>query len=187
MDFSTIARSTTEGPQPLKTERYCAPEVAGGRERGRRSDVYSLGCLFVEVATVMLGFDLQALDDELGGDGVFHESAFQLSNWVSRLTRDAEEDDAAIVNWIPPMIHKHPGSRPQMQKVVDDMLEDTRAYKELRGQLFCDLCTNEMREMKMISTLTTGVKALDLQEDSDYEFGKSRSSTEALCLTQNRP
>lgn len=170
MDFSALAISMTAGPQAQKTERYCAPEVAGGRERGRRSDVYSLGCLFVEVATVMQGYDLKALDDELGGDGVFHESELQLINWISKLIREAEEDKATILSWIPPMIRKYPGSRPPMHKVIDGILEDTKSYRDVRAQIFCDICTGELKQLKMI-TSTTGLGSEKLEEDSDYESG----------------
>jgi serine/threonine protein kinase len=172
MDFSEIAKSTTKGPQAQKTERYCAPEVAGGRERGRRSDVYSLGCLFVEVATVMIGFDLKTLDDSIGGDGVFHESELQLANWISKLERMAEESMAIVMRWIPPMIRKHPGSRPQMLNVIDTILKDTKTHKELRGKLFCAICTDELRELRKISSSAPDLKVLNDQEDSDYGSGK---------------
>lgn len=172
MDFSEIAKSTTKGLQAHKTDRYCAPEVAGGRERGRRSDVYSLGCLFVEVMTVVMGFPLQSLDKELGGDCIFHESAIQVDSWLSKLGKEADATEAMLLNWLPPLLRKAPGSRPLMQKVISVILEDTKAHRDIRTQIFCASCTNEMRDQKLISTPVVALSGLKLQDDSDYGSGK---------------
>ena len=41
--------SSTTGPPGGVTWRYCAPEVGGTSPRNSKSDVYSLGCVFIEI------------------------------------------------------------------------------------------------------------------------------------------
>ncbi|ORY09363.1 kinase-like domain-containing protein, partial [Clohesyomyces aquaticus] len=51
-DFSSKDNSVTEGATH-KTRKYCSPEVARDSPRGRKSDVYSLGCIYLEILTVL--------------------------------------------------------------------------------------------------------------------------------------
>ncbi|KAL2355817.1 kinase-like domain-containing protein, partial [Cryomyces antarcticus] len=46
--------SATDGSTG-KTEMYCSPEIAAGEPRGKATDVFSLGCVFAEMLTVMEG------------------------------------------------------------------------------------------------------------------------------------
>jgi serine/threonine protein kinase len=45
--------TTTTGMSEAFTRRYCAPEVAKNQPRNRKSDVFSLGCVFVEMLVVL--------------------------------------------------------------------------------------------------------------------------------------
>jgi serine/threonine protein kinase len=183
MDFSEIAKSTTDGPLPQRTERYCAPEVARGLPRGRRSDVYSMGCLLIEVATVVMGYDLKTLDEWLGGDAIFYDSEPEIASWISKLQREDERTTAILLKWIGPMMRKRPSQRPQMQTVVDEILDDGKVHKELRSQLFCKVCMDELRKQSRISG--TGTKPIDNARDSDYGSGKIFSAS-ATIPTNNR-
>jgi serine/threonine protein kinase len=71
------------------TRQYCSPETARKGCRGRRSDIFSLGCVFVE----MLSF---LFDGELGvfksfqnthfiGDGTFQENLVAMEDWMRYL------------------------------------------------------------------------------------------------------
>jgi serine/threonine protein kinase len=55
--------TTTTGMSEAFTRRYCAPEVANNQPRNRKSDVFSLGCVFLEIlAVVSPKFDLSLVD-----------------------------------------------------------------------------------------------------------------------------
>jgi serine/threonine protein kinase len=45
--------TTTTGFPGAHTKRYCAPEVAQSEPRNRKSDVFSLGCVFIEIMAVL--------------------------------------------------------------------------------------------------------------------------------------
>jgi hypothetical protein len=68
--------TVTCGPTAF-TEKYAAPEVAAQDSRDLSADIFSLGCVFLEMATVILGESLKSLHREVfdGSDG--HQSSKQ--------------------------------------------------------------------------------------------------------------
>ncbi|KAH6859117.1 kinase-like domain-containing protein, partial [Alternaria rosae] len=52
-DFGVTGRSTTTGNPQGITRRYCAPEVAEWGRRNTKSDVFSLGCVFIEMVLAL--------------------------------------------------------------------------------------------------------------------------------------
>jgi len=52
-DYADIGRSTTTGNPQGFTRRYCAPEVAKGESRNSKSDIFSLGCVFIEICLAL--------------------------------------------------------------------------------------------------------------------------------------
>lgn len=55
-DGSHLENTTTTGTPSAFTRRYCAPEVANWSKRNRKSDVFSLGCVYIELLTVLEPF-----------------------------------------------------------------------------------------------------------------------------------
>ncbi|KAF2012981.1 kinase-like protein [Aaosphaeria arxii CBS 175.79] len=53
LDATGLDRTTTSGVPQALTRRYCAPEVANYGRRNRKTDVFSLGCVFVEIMAVL--------------------------------------------------------------------------------------------------------------------------------------
>ncbi|KAH0560054.1 hypothetical protein GP486_003427 [Trichoglossum hirsutum] len=51
--YDEVTTSTT-GVVDAKSPMYCSPEVATESRRGRSSDVFSLGCVFLEMVTVLM-------------------------------------------------------------------------------------------------------------------------------------
>jgi len=58
--------TTTTGHPDAFTKRYCAPEVANSKPRNRKSDVFSLGCVFLEIMALLApDFDGGRSDDSV--------------------------------------------------------------------------------------------------------------------------
>lgn len=54
LDYSVHNNSASSGPATM-TRKYAAPEVVAGKSRGASSDIFSLGCVFVEIFSALIG------------------------------------------------------------------------------------------------------------------------------------
>ncbi|KAF2251918.1 kinase-like protein, partial [Trematosphaeria pertusa] len=61
LDFSELQSSTTNN-QPVVSKRYTAPEVLDREPRNSKSDVYALGCVYVDLLSTLTG--AADIDDE---------------------------------------------------------------------------------------------------------------------------
>ncbi|KAF2835012.1 kinase-like protein, partial [Patellaria atrata CBS 101060] len=53
LDFAQLDGSFTSGTGNAFTRRYAAPEVLLGERRDRKADIFSLGCVFLEIYTTL--------------------------------------------------------------------------------------------------------------------------------------
>jgi Protein kinase domain len=93
-DFSESAHSTTSGPSSL-TPVYCAPEVASWSERGRSSDIFSLGCVFMEmflVLTTVSTFESCREFHTTAGDSSYHRNLERVNHRLDKLIEKSFED-----------------------------------------------------------------------------------------------
>tara|TARA_R110002003_G_scaffold6_9_gene337 strand:+ start:1632 stop:3824 length:2193 start_codon:yes stop_codon:yes gene_type:complete len=90
-DSNGFTRSTTEGRPDFLTRRYSAPEVLSYEERNSKSDVYSLGCVYIDVASALTG--LLSID----ADKCFMEIMDQLHAQLSALTTPSLPDCLPIL------------------------------------------------------------------------------------------
>lgn len=83
-DISKEYHNTTVGKSDGRTPctiKYSPKEVCNGEPRDISSDVFSLGCVFLEMATVSLGRPIKDLYKDIGSfEG---ENAFSLRYWIS--------------------------------------------------------------------------------------------------------
>ena len=49
LDWTELNRETTAGPPMIYTHAYAAPEVTKGEDRNTKSDIWSLGCVFLDI------------------------------------------------------------------------------------------------------------------------------------------
>lgn len=83
------ADTVTEGMTPF-TDKYAPPEVVGRDKRNLSADIFSLGCVFLEMMTVVLG---ETMDNMI--DAIFNTDnrpSYRLSQpkvtaWVNKLKR----------------------------------------------------------------------------------------------------
>ncbi|KAK4622003.1 hypothetical protein CLAFUW4_07094 [Fulvia fulva] len=128
-DFGTsyqfsMDNSTSTGPG-FMTPRYCAPEVARLGARGRKADIFSLGCVFVELITVDVGLSLSRLSRFLGFHekprsvtSVYHQHIERLREWLILLRLRASMAHQALVLRITDrMIDVQPQRRPSAAEV----------------------------------------------------------------------
>ncbi|KAJ4376320.1 hypothetical protein N0V83_001603 [Neocucurbitaria cava] len=80
-DFLPDTDSASTAWQAEGTRRYCPPEVLNQGRRGRASDVYSLGCCFLELATVTITCGKLALLKQVVGQ-TYAESEQRVLRWI---------------------------------------------------------------------------------------------------------
>lgn len=88
IDEETTASLGSSGD--VGTLMYCAPEVmAENHRRGRAADIYAMGCIFLEISTVLLvpkgGLRRWSLHREYGGSRRYSECGPQILQWIRYL------------------------------------------------------------------------------------------------------
>ncbi|KAK6537394.1 hypothetical protein TWF694_011581 [Orbilia ellipsospora] len=116
-------RSTTVKAPPL-TWKYASPEVArsGLQETNRinsSSDIWSLGCVFLEIITVLKGQSLQELETYLHGNH-YYACQSEIYMWIDHLRSQEPKGSANLVlDWIQQMLQENPEERPKAHQLVE--------------------------------------------------------------------
>ncbi|KAK1836701.1 kinase-like domain-containing protein [Podospora conica] len=92
----------SDGPT-AKTVKYADPEAMGETTRDERSDIFSLGCVFLEMATVIIGRPPRYAEEQLAATGgqssvdefKYAEALHGLPHYMKRLEAIANEERAA--------------------------------------------------------------------------------------------
>ncbi len=69
-----------------RTPRYCAPEVYEDLPYSRKADIFSLGCVFAEMYTVIAGRELDDFEEWRRGNGpndYFHANIPETRRWIA--------------------------------------------------------------------------------------------------------
>jgi serine/threonine protein kinase len=129
LDFSDDSVSTTTGRPSGWTIRYAAPEVLDSEPRNRATDIYSLGCVLLEMVCAFHGTSLSHLKTHWRSSG----------NGQSSFARNP---DAAQV-WIWDLLHNiprkfYPESSPRLRylcRMINLMLSTYRNYRPTADQI----------------------------------------------------
>jgi len=106
--FDLEDKSQTE-TYPGKTPTYASPEVAASDSHGRASDMFSLGCVLVEMVTVCFGLTVEYLRLIYLCKQPYHTSPDRVRSWVTTL------DDMKVNNEVLlKMLEAEPESRPSL-------------------------------------------------------------------------
>ncbi|KAH0543128.1 hypothetical protein FGG08_002554 [Glutinoglossum americanum] len=120
-DFSERDRSESDGLE-RGSVRYFAPELENWNLRGRPADIYSLGCIFLEMATVLHAeslTDLKAFQRTSTGNSHFHLCPIQTELWVEKLAEKTipEHLEVKMFPLIRRMLGTNPADRPEASNV----------------------------------------------------------------------
>ncbi|KAF3046381.1 hypothetical protein E8E12_006388 [Didymella heteroderae] len=115
LDWSERNHSITTGPS-VATPRYAAPEVASQTPRNSSADIWSLGCVFLEMWTVLRGESKQSLELHLATKGShstqYCNNSVGLSTWIEAvIRRPGSAADNAPVKWIKNMLQREGAKR----------------------------------------------------------------------------
>ena len=139
--WENLSRSTTI-TDPSKTPRYCAPEVANNRGRNESSDIWSLGCVFLELCTILKGRTLEDMRRHFGNNSnspMFWENPPAIASWSAVLRNCGSKFDNHPIEWSISMLQIDPSLRPKASSLRDTT---SRCKTKLdRGiEMFCGHC-----------------------------------------------
>jgi serine/threonine protein kinase len=172
-DLSKAEHSTTNDEVLKVTPRYCAPEVFGREPRNKRSDVWSLGCVFLEIITVVKGYPLEELNEFLL-DASDHESSRGLwcapdamRSWLEHIRSDKNDTaDDIPLGWIISMIRLEKEDRVAASDVVKMAVQ---ASSELESpDLYIGSCCTRADSVAFVDTLISP----GLEENDPYDPGR---------------
>tara|TARA_R110002003_G_scaffold248_5_gene17705 strand:+ start:3588 stop:5924 length:2337 start_codon:yes stop_codon:yes gene_type:complete len=125
LDFSDDSISTTTGRPSAWTLRYSAPEVLNFEPRNRATDIFSLGCVLVEMISGFYGQSLTNVKDFWkrtgNGNTSFARNPEAVGAWSSWL-REHECDTPKIerlCTYVPLMLTTDRFHRPTTQQIMD--------------------------------------------------------------------
>lgn len=132
--WGTEDQSMTLGEQDRGfTKRYCAPEAfdsKGGRNRA--SDIWSMGCVFLEMATVLCNRTLSELEEflEIHGSysGYFWANPDGIIEWIKELRVTVPNGDGKVLDWTAAMLQRDPEERPTAGQ-LRGLIIDARAQE----------------------------------------------------------
>ncbi|KAK5062563.1 hypothetical protein LTR84_004636 [Exophiala bonariae] len=131
LDWSDLGQSTTTGVT-VRTPRYCAPEVAQYMPRNSSSDLWSLGCVFLEIWTVLKEETIDALYKYLEGQGsrsschyLNHASSLAWARLLENKNENAEEN--VPVTWIRGMLVPDQAQRWTGQQLANHIEESNES------------------------------------------------------------
>jgi len=88
-DFSLLSTSATENGE-RGTPKYFAPEVAAFKRNGRSADIFSLGCIFLEILTaVKYGTPGSIRMSRPAMDGSFQSNLNRRQQWLQMLNAES--------------------------------------------------------------------------------------------------
>ncbi|TKA65258.1 hypothetical protein B0A49_09806 [Cryomyces minteri] len=164
-EYEDVQSTRTTGVTDY-TLRYAAPEAVNYQDRGLDADVFSLGCVFLEMISVVLGESLENLHEALEVPGgvdksVRYSSALnEVKIWIEHLRmrckdvcqlpvasdssqcssqRDNVEEEA--LNLILKMMSSDPVHRPQLQNLL-------RVFEKMTDKPCKDCLSNDHAEAR---------------------------------------
>ena len=167
-DSTGKSRSISVGRAGFGTPKYCAPEVAAALPRDSSSDIWSLGCVFLEMVTVVKGRtpeDMESFFDSHGSQASFvrdNRRAYQ--QWIDSLKGSPSKADNIPLEWADEMLQENIKSRPTAQAVADKII-DSMAKSRYRTR-FCGLCCRRIAP----SEPSQDVMDVDNRQETDEEL-----------------
>lgn len=160
IDEDTTASLGASGD--VGTRMYCVPEaLTYNARRGRAADIYSMGCIFLEISTLLLvpvgGLRKWLSHKERSGSRLYSASKAQTLQWIRHLwgfvyhhaiSRDPHKKiyDSIIVSGLYSslmaflMLDPNPKTRITTRQLIHMLRTDRYSSREVNQKNFCESC-----------------------------------------------
>ncbi|KAK3985879.1 ankyrin repeat-containing domain protein [Cladorrhinum sp. PSN332] len=152
LDWGAFGQSTTDVTAPRVTRTYSSPELLRDEPRNSLADVWSLGCVYLEMTTVLEGrtiLDLRKFLKGFGsGSNVYATNIDGAFTWMSKLKNDPRAPLGDLpMEWIKHMLRSRPGARTTSGN-LRKMIASASA-----NQVFIGSCCNNPKEPSKIKVI----------------------------------
>ena len=189
--FNPDDESQTE-TYPGKTPMYASPEVLMGERHGRASDVFSLGCVLAEMATVYSGMTVEFLKSQLAIRTLpspapvdYVHGAYQsvpycealdgLRSWVTTL-EDMEINKAVILK----MLQAAPEDRPSLVLIPREMDGTTASRQEEYTNVIESRCFHDCDPPDAFEVESSD--EMDISSSAKSQLAPSRENLPTDCV-----
>ncbi|KAK6444298.1 hypothetical protein FP744_10000546 [Trichoderma asperellum] len=134
LDWSETLRTTMFGPAS-HTPMYSAPEITHEDQlRDSSSDIWSLGCVFLEILSVFMGRKVedikQFLKTKNQANPTYKKNSIAIQQWIKIL----ESDEGPLLGWLGSMLEQNPNSRPNASSLLETLNDHTILAKSYFGK-----------------------------------------------------
>ncbi|KAF2814573.1 kinase-like protein, partial [Mytilinidion resinicola] len=153
MAWSTQERSTTEDKVFKHTEKYSPREVADAEPRNTAADIWSLGCVFLEMITVIKGVSVKEMEAFLlqrcDHFKAYWHATDEIPAWLDYLKTvtgtfsDHDENDDAPLEWVRLMLLDDPKKRIKAEKLLRRISDASAGLRE-PTRYIGDRCKTEL-------------------------------------------
>jgi serine/threonine protein kinase len=116
---------TTSGPTAF-SHRYCSPEVAASLRRNASADIWSLGCVFLEMLAALKGRNVDWLKDYYEGTGTqsthYYANHAATTDLLQQWSSSPGGEDCQPLVWITSMLNTASHARPSAARIVEDIM-----------------------------------------------------------------
>ena len=150
--FATSGIMSTGTPEAF-TRRYAAPEVLDCDPRNNKADIFSLGCVFLEIWTALTEKGLEDLEGFLQGNpdfpteiiyaSVFHKAA----HWAKKTLETGGIDNklATSLGWCLKMMDLDQKKRPNISSICVEISKNTQDHG-VHCEYYCEHCLQSADE-----------------------------------------
>ncbi|KAF9632430.1 hypothetical protein BFW01_g3292 [Lasiodiplodia theobromae] len=143
-DFSQSGRSTTHDMLPISID-YVAPEVAHRHRRNKASDMWSLGVVYLEMTTVLLGSNLATFRNFMArnSNNKDHSQSIWANlptalDWLTKIMSPHVDSANEAITWVKNLLQDDPKNRSTVKNLMVD-IQQTPSFRQ-----FCCLdCWDE--------------------------------------------
>ncbi|KAH7065840.1 kinase-like domain-containing protein [Paraphoma chrysanthemicola] len=166
VDWSDHGHSISQGPTAM-TPRYGAPEVASSEPRSYSADIWSLGCVFLEMWTVLRGRSLKEIAANFTADKQllpYHSSTVDLSAWIHHLhSLPGASSDQAPSKWLNQMLVRDRKSRcsayPLLESIRETSMDPSGQYLYM-----CRYCLDDEETAESVPNRQRRIFQFDCQQ-----------------------
>ncbi|CAO2655578.1 Nn.00g043810.m01.CDS01 [Neocucurbitaria sp. VM-36] len=142
-DFSDDVGSTTSGLTSA-SPRYCAPEVAMYEARNTSSDIWSLGCVFLEMTAALQGLNIGWIKEFYtkchSQSPHFHANPAATAQLIQKLGTTAQPRHKRMLIWIEQMVRVDRTARPKAPQILEMITVPDASDVDATPNMFCGIC-----------------------------------------------